>query len=143
MAQLYDYHENWIRLVDKAIRDGYQSLSTTERVWFNAQSFLQAIYDGGLISYYYNSSADTLADCLVDLRALGAHAMERLLDQVNGLFPGGVPGNIGDRNEVINSWTDDGSVDKFLDPIEEEATSEARRLETRLTAFIEEQGLGT
>lgn len=142
MAELGDFYEQWRRLVNKAFGIGHGVLSAPERVWFNAQLLVQAIDDGGLISYYYNSPADTVEDCLNAMDVLGARKMKRLLIQVNGLFPDGVPADITARNEVINSWPDDGSVDDFLEPIEESAASEARKLEKQLVIYIERQGLG-
>ena len=60
---LMDFQEHWEQLVDRAFeKGGYSRLSDDERVWFNLQSLTQAIYDGGIISYYYNSSADHLDD---------------------------------------------------------------------------------
>jgi hypothetical protein len=143
MPELFDYIEAWKRLVDKAFGDGYDTLSVEEKVWFNAQSLVQAIGDGGLISYYYNSGADTLADCLSSLEALGATELKGLLDQVNSLFPGGVPTNINQRNAIISSWPDDGRMDEFLDGIEERAAAEVENLEQQLVAYIQQHQLGT
>ena len=143
MPDLFQYDSQWRRLVNKTVASGYDSLSPEEKVWFNIQVLIQAVDNGGLISYYYNSGADMLGDCFKALEDLGDETMSHLILQVNDLFPDGVPTNIEARNQVIDSWPDDGSVDKFLDPIEKKSSVEARRLEQLLVRYIEAHGLAT
>lgn len=136
MPDLHEFQDRWEQIVQCALGGGYQALSNEEKIWFNAQSLIQAIDNGGLISYYYNSAADTLGDCMHALEVLGAEGMLSLITKVNTLFTNGVPVDVCARNEIINSWPDDGSIDEFLGPIEASAMSEARHLVARLVAFI-------
>lgn len=61
---LFDFQEDWEKLVGKVFQHGYRSLTPEETVWFNVQSLTQAVNDGGLISFFYNSGADHLEDTL-------------------------------------------------------------------------------
>lgn len=69
--------------------------------------------------------------------------MRDLLAKVSALFPDGVPSEIDSRNEVIDSWLDDGSVDDLLDPLDEQAAAEIEPLEQRLAVYVAERVLGT
>ena len=141
MGDLFDFQETWEELVDKAISGGYESLTPDEKVWLNAQYLTNSIGNGGLISYYYNSPADTLEDCLKALEILGATRMKGLMERINRLFPGGVPKDVTARNEIINAWpVDDGNLEKLHDDIENAASSE---VEAKLCEFIQRTGIGT
>src|SRR5262245_14374800 len=127
MRGLIDFQNAWARLVRRYFDNGIQSLTPDERVWFCCQSLAQAIFDGGLISYYFNSGANDLNDCLAALEMLGEHDLVRVIRQINSrLFPSGVPAKLDDRNRIISSWPDDGEIDDFLDPIEREAQTLAK-----------------
>jgi len=144
MDDLFDFQEKWEELVDKANSGGYESLSPDEKVWLNAQYLTNSIGNGGLISYYYNSPADTLEDCLKALEILGATRMKGLMERINRLFPGGVPKDVAARNEIINSWPeDDESLEELYDDIENIALSEMTKVESRLVEFIQQTGIGT
>jgi len=144
MSDLFDFQETWEELVDKAISGGYESLTPDEKVWLNAQYLTNSIGNGGLISYYYNSPADTLEDCLKALEILGATRMKDLMECINRLFPGGVPKDIAVRNEIINSWPEnDEKFEKLHDDIENAALSEMTKVESRLVEFIQQTGIGT
>ncbi len=138
---LIDYQEQWERLIDRASKYGVETLTSDEKVCFTVQSLIQAIYDGGLISFYYNSGADWLDDTMLALKTLDDPIMIELMSRVNELFPNGVPKDITARNEMINAWPDDGSIDKILEPIEDEAQQEAELLESKLVFFIKEHNL--
>ena len=105
MVDLFDYQGKWEKLVDKAISSGYESLSANEKVGLNVQYLTDSIRNGGLISYYYNSPADTIEDCQKALDVLGVANMKYLIEQMNRLFPGGVPKDITVRNQIINTLT--------------------------------------
>ena len=142
MRNLTDFQEQWAVLVDRYFGKGINSLSPNERIWFCGQSLVQAIFDGGLISYYFNSGANDMDECLRSLEVLQEHRLASLIRAVNTkLFPGGVPEDIDDRNRLINSWPDDSELDHFLDPIEQEAESIAEALDRKLVAFIERHEL--
>lgn len=143
-VDLLDYQDGWAALVDKAMANGYESLTPTEKIWLNTQYLTNSIRNGGLISYYYNSPADKLDDCMKALQILGASEMRATLECMNTLFPDGVPKDIIARNEVIDSWPDgDEQFDSLLDELEEMALTESGPLEARLVEFIQKTGMGT
>jgi hypothetical protein len=83
---------------------GYLSFSSDERIWFNVRGLIEAIENGGLISFYYNYGADYLDDTLEDLKKIDAIEVVHLLQKVNELFPNGNPPKALDElNEVIYS----------------------------------------
>ena len=87
------------RIQDKA-QGNYASLTEPERVWFTVTALLISIRNGGLISYYYNSYADHLDDCMQALEALGAREMLELVRHVNSSFGECVPKTFEARNEI-------------------------------------------
>ena len=143
MVKLVDYQQKWVELVEREHHKGYNKLSSDEKIWFNVQILIQAIYDGGLISYYYNSGADYLAECEQALKIIGAEKLILLMTEVNKLFPNGVPQTLDERNSIISAWPDDGSIDRFLDPIEEAALREADLIEEKLISFIQNRKLAS
>jgi len=143
MVDLLIYQDKWEKLVDKATTNGYDSLGPVEKIWFNIQSLTIAIRRGGLISYYYNSPADTLDDCVRALDVLGATHMKEVIDRMNDLFPDGVPADtISRRDTIINTWSEDKDFNHLLEEIEESAESAAGMLENKLVEFIQKSGLG-
>lgn len=143
MVDLFDYQGKWEKLVDKAISSDYESLSANEKVWLNVQYLTDSIRNGGLISYYYNSPADTLEDCQKALDVLGVANMKYLIEQMNRLFPGGVPKDITARNQIINTWPEeDEKLETFLEEIEKVASAEAETVEAKLVEFIQQTGIG-
>jgi hypothetical protein len=65
----------WEALCTRCEESGYTALSNDERVWFNIRSLIDSTENGGLISYFCNSGADTLSDCRAALHRLGAQAV--------------------------------------------------------------------
>lgn len=123
---------------------GYGSLSSTERIWLNTRSLIDSIENGGLISYFYNSGADTLIDCLDALKRLGANDVSKQVLRLCARFPGGVPKTVDARNEVINSWSDDDcEIDETLDEIDECLMPMMSDLEARLTNLLRDAGVAT
>lgn len=114
-----DWEQRWNQLYDKCYKKGYESLSSDERIWFNVRGVIDAINNGGTISYYYNHGADDLDDTLEDLQKIDAIDVVNLLQKMNKLFPNGTPSkNIDERNEVIGSW-EDGQYDDLLESLDE------------------------
>ncbi|REJ85751.1 MAG: DUF4375 domain-containing protein [Acidobacteria bacterium] len=138
---LSDLQDDWVALVDRSYQVGYDVLSPDERTWLNAQSLLQALENGGLISFFYNSGADHLEDTKKALERLGLVEMQQLLDGVCDLFPDGVPGDIDARNDVISSWPDDGSVDEVLTALDDRALAQSDAFADRIVTFVGDSGL--
>lgn len=139
---LNDFHNDWITLVDKANTD-YQSLTQAERVWFNTERLIAEVDNGGLISLYYNSFADTMDETLQDLELLDAHEVRELLMKMNALFPGSMPSRNSEvRNMLIDSW-EDGMHDDLLRKLDARFYELAADLERKLIDYILSNNLVT
>jgi hypothetical protein len=103
---------------------------------------IDATENGGAISYFYNSGADTLDECLEDLRMLKADSVRAQVERVAALFPGGVPVGIDARNAVIDSWSD-GEFDSLLEEVDDELMPLMPSLEEQLSAHLKRIGLAT
>ena len=134
---LLDYQEKWKELVDKAFSN-YSSLSREERTWFNIQSLISSVDDGGLISHYYNSGADHNLETIEDLDLLGFSNVSKLLKTINKYFPNAEPSNnIDERNIVIENWNDE--YDKKFSEYDKIFFENEDNLEKTLIKFIEEK----
>jgi hypothetical protein len=137
---LTSFHNDWIRLVDKAIFH-YELLTEDERAWFNIQSLMQAVNDGGLVSYYFDHGADHLMETMADLKKLGADEVLGLLQQMNRLFPDELPpADIDERNNIIDTWDED-EVTDLLDKLDEMFFDSEDALENLLIKHILSRGL--
>ena len=137
-----DTGKSWEALVDKWRQQGHGSLSGPEKVWFNVRALVDAITNGGLVSYYYNSGADTLPDCLIALERIGAVELKSTVERMNALFPGGVvPADLEARNSVISSWPDDGAKDAALERLDNEAMPLLDSVERRLEDYLRRNGI--
>lgn len=134
--------DRWPELCDRWGSQGYDSLSRAEKTWFNVRALIDSIENGGAISYFYNSAADTFADCLEDLRTLEAEPVRARIERVAQLFPDGVPGEIDARNVVINAWPE-GEFDSLLEEVDDELLPLMPTLEETLSSFLERNGLAT
>lgn len=127
----------WHALCEKWTHSGYQSLSKTEKLWLNTRALIDAINDGGIISYYYNSGADSLEDCMGALRELESDEVLAVLQETNGLFPDGrVPTDVDGRNAVIGSWPDDGRIDRRLSLMDRRLSGLLPVLERRREGYL-------
>jgi hypothetical protein len=81
-----------------------------------------------------------LADCLDDLRTLGADAVRAQIERVATLFPGGVPGGIDARNAIISSWSD-GEFDSLLKEVDDQLMPLMSSLEEQLSRYLKRSGL--
>jgi len=52
MHNLYDTHDKWEDLVEKAYSEGYDALTEHEKVWFNIQCLIQAVHNVCLSPYH-------------------------------------------------------------------------------------------
>jgi hypothetical protein len=134
----------WNALCDKRSRGGYVALTSAERIWLDVRSLIDSVENGGLISYYYNSGADRLPECMAALDHLGAIDIRRQVERVNALFPGGVPPSLNARNDVIDSWDDDNErIDALLTEVDEALMPMLEELEVKLEDFLRRSGLVT
>lgn len=129
-------HERWLEVCERWGRRGYDSLSPVEKRWLNVRALIDSFENGGLISYFYNSYAETLQDCLRDLEDLGAVEVKAQVERLCARFPGGVSVDIDERNAVIQSWPDEESTDRFLRDIDARLIPAMADLEDRLARYL-------
>lgn len=126
----------WVKIVDKACAD-YELLTADERIWFNIQSLIDQVDNGGLISHYYNSGADHNKETIEDLQTLDFDDVADLLIQINNLFPNGQPSvHIDERNDIISSWPNY-KYDTFFEKLDAEFYGRENQLERKLISYIE------
>ena len=139
--ELIDLQDKWERLVDKRYTRGYTTLTENERVWLNVQTLIQDAENGGLISHYYNSGADTIDDTIKDLAKLNADDIVLLINKINSLFPNSnVPKDIHERNQIISSLHTH-TIDDLLTDLDNAFFSKQQILEQKLIEFIKLNGL--
>ena len=126
---------NWEGLCETYESQGYGALSQSERLWFNVRALIDSIQNGGMISYFYNSAADHLGDCLAALRQLRASNVQPQVLRMCSLFPDGVPATVDGRNNVINNWNEE-RIEGTLDEIDEATEPWLADLERRLSKAI-------
>jgi len=129
---------HWESLIDKYDNEGYCKLTSDERIWFNVRLLLDAVDNGGLISFYYNHGADYLQETIEDLKKLKAQEVIALIEQVNSLFPNLTPPrDIDERNDIISSWDDeDKDLNKLLESVDNKFYALEEELELKLDPII-------
>ena len=132
---------NWQEVRSKCSEEGYESLSEPEQVWCGTRALIDAVSDGGLVSYFYNSWADEYDDTTFSLGELEAFEVLDILESFAALFGDEVPSDIGERNDIISSWVHGGpesnasqNVDSHLQPL-------LAPLEEKLHAYLIENGI--
>jgi hypothetical protein len=136
-----ELESSWHALCARWDQSGYAALSEDERVWFNLRSLIDSVENGGLISYFYNSGADTFEDCRMALRRLNALKILTHVDNVAGLFGADVPRTVDERNAVIDSWPHDDARGMLLDEVDAELMPLVRDLDEQLEFFLVKRGL--
>lgn len=133
-----DWKDSWENLVTKCENEGYDKLTSDERVWYNIRSLIDAVDNGGVISFYYNYGANYLNETLEDLKKIEAQEVIGLVEQVNGLFPNSMPPrDIDDRNSIINSWDDEGKdLDGLFESIDNRFYELEEELELKLESIV-------
>lgn len=127
----------WYSVVERAFKD-YNSLSDDEKIWFNLRGLIDAVCDGGLISYYYNFGAVYIYETIQNLEFFEMHSILDIIKYYNQIIFGEieVPKDLDERNEYIRNLTEDESVqlDKLEDKIWEEKLMD--KLEDILTEYL-------
>ena len=138
--------KRWNAVCDRLVNEGYGALAPAERNWVNLRSLIDAVQNGGAISYFFNPSADTFNDCLSALNSVDAGEVRSQLDRVVVLFPDGISSDIGARNAVIDSWPDedgDSEIDQLLADVDSRLMPLMDDLEQRLASYLKRSGLAT
>ena len=129
---------NWRQLCDKWINDGYESLSEPEEVWLNTRSLIDSVNNGGLVSFFYNSNAELYDETVYALGEIGGFEVQELLESYGKQFGEEVPYDIDERNEIINSWKDDGPAAQVREKIEKEILAMMDPLDEQLTSYLKQ-----
>ncbi|MBN1511061.1 MAG: DUF4375 domain-containing protein [Phycisphaerae bacterium] len=136
MGSHIPWFPRWKAVCDKLACEGYDALTPPERIWVSVRSLIDSTENGGLISYYYNTGADTLPDCLAALDSPGAEDVRRQVERVNALFGRQVPPSLAGRNRIIDSWGDDDErIDAVLTEVDDALQPMFESLETKLDSF--------
>jgi len=123
---------------------GYATLSRAEKAWINVRALIDSTNNGGLISFFYNSPADTLADALDALTMLDLTDARLKVERVCALFGAYVPATVELRNEVIASWPDyDEARERVLDDVDTFLYLHMDMIEQQLEDFIRAEGLAS
>lgn len=131
-----DFHEDWCKLVDKAMRD-FSLLTASERLWYTVESLIIGVCNGGIIFPYINYGAEHIHETIADLITLGFPDVADLLKQVNLLFPNGEPSkDIDKRNEAVGAW--DCEHDEFLEKCGTQFYARCDALEAALLLYIQQ-----
>lgn len=127
----------WKKIVNVGCSD-YSALTRPERVWFNVESLIGAVTNGGIVSFYYNSGANHVYETIDDLKLLGHDDIALMLEKVNKLFPDcDIPNEFDKRNEIIENWDDnDNKIDKMLDDLDQEFYGKYKFLEDSLRNYM-------
>jgi hypothetical protein len=137
---LMDFRTEWHSICDKWADKGYDSLTDLEKVWFNAESLLCEVQNGGFAAVYYNSTADYMDDILIALEKLGLKRFINIVKKANDLFPNGKPPkDMDDRNKIINTWSE--KEDRILGACDDEFFLYDKIYEEKLVEFIQNSGL--
>lgn len=126
----------WESIVEIGFSD-YKKLTRDQRIWFN----IEQLTTGGIQDIYVNFGAGHITETIEDLEFLGFPDIARLVREINGLFPNGIPPeDIDERNEFIGEWSQEIS-DEF-DKIGRRFWPRAKELDQRLLDHITDTGIG-
>jgi len=132
---LSDYQNEWEIICDKAFTE-YSKLSSAERTWFNVQCLINAVNNGGIISYYYNNDADYYQETMDDLKKLGQNKIIDLMERSAKIFPNNIVSKtIDERNNVISNLLE-GEFDDELTKIDEIFFKYENELEQSLINYL-------
>ncbi|WP_197531508.1 DMP19 family protein [Posidoniimonas corsicana] len=131
---------NWYDVCDKWSSEGYDSLSAPQQVWVNTRGFIDAVDNGGLVSFFYNSQADRYEDTVFALADLEAAEALDVLETFGAFFGDEVPDDMVERNEIINSWASDSPQSRACESVDTILRPYIEPLEQKLEAYVIEQG---
>lgn len=136
----FEPDENWKNVVIKGINQ-YDSLTFSERIWFNIRGIIDSTNNGGLISYYYNSGAENVYDAIDDLKSIGFVNIADIIQNYNKiLFKNSiVPKDLEERNGFINDL--DEQTDDLLQNLEIDLTNLIDDLEKQLEIYLKQEKL--
>ncbi|OJU13691.1 MAG: hypothetical protein BGN88_06600 [Clostridiales bacterium 43-6] len=134
---MFEWQDKWDAVVDKGCSD-YSSLTKEERICFNIRCLIDAVNNGGIISYYYNSGADYWIETVADLKSLGLGKAAELILKVNALFPNQKPSlDLEERNNQFDEFEeDDEKIEELLDYVDTSFYEMQDEIEAVFEAYI-------
>ena len=131
----------WRLVCARFSEHGFDSLSENEQIWLNTRGFIDAVNDGGIASFFYNSWGDYYDDTTFALAQLQAFDALALLETMGELFGDEVPYETDERNAIMNAWDENGheaetciTVDSVIGPL-------MPQLEETLQVFLHQHNL--
>ena len=132
---------NWQEVRSKCSEEGYESLSEPEQVWCGTRALIDAVGDGGLVSYFYNSWADEYDDTTYALSELKAIEALDILESFAALFGDEVPSDLSERNKIISSWVEGGPESTACEKVDSQLEPLLGPLEEKLNTYLFENGI--
>ena len=132
---------NWHAVCDKWSEQGYDSLTEPEQIWLNTRGLIDAVNNGGLVSFFYNNQANYYDDTTFALGELEAFEVLDILESFGAFFGESVPEDINERNEIINSWVANGPESTASEKVDSSLMPLLDSLEKKLDAYLIEHGL--
>lgn len=147
----YDpYRELWMHLVNKAHakENGFDSLTKEEKLYYSVGVFEGEVYNGGMETFFWNSSGELYAEVIEGLKVLKADNSLLLLKQAAKiLFGEGVPPEVRfQRWEAMKQSPQDEDAPRpeweiELDKVDEQFYEDPDNLSELLTNYAETTGL--
>ena len=148
----YDpWRELWTSLVDRAhsTEGAWMQLSHAERLYYSVCLLEGEVYNGGMHTYFWNSSRALYNDALSGLETLGAQNAKRLLQAAKAVLFGvaEVPTNSAERRASMKSYPENMDPNnepdwcQRLQTVDDEFSKDPDGLNVRLVAFAEQSGL--
>jgi len=132
----------WELVCEEEATNGFDALPIPKQTWVTTRVLIDMTNNGGLVSYYYNSGADQVHDCLKGLNRLGASEVAACVSDANPIFPSEI--DITDfeaRNHVINSWEDGDDPEQRFEKLDDRMFALIDDLETGLDAYLAREGV--
>lgn len=133
--------KNWHAVCDKWRDEGYDALTEPEQIWINTRGLIDAVNDGGLVSFFYNNQADYYDDTTFALGELESFEVLEILESFGAFFGDEVPVDINERNEIINSWERDSLESKASTDVDAMLMPLFAPLEKKLDVYLIAHGL--
>jgi len=131
--------KDWYWLCDRWEHEGYESLNQSEKLWLNTRSLIDSVNNGGLISYFYNSDADRIEDCIAALGQLRALDVLLQVERLAKLFGSSIS-TIEERNQIISAWSDYGCEHALCEETDNVLMPQMKQLEKTLEAYLKQHG---
>jgi hypothetical protein len=89
------------QVIPKALKHGLTDLSQQDQTLFLVWSATAEFDTGGFAHFFHKSVGEHTLPTIAALKRIGADEVADLLEEAVGLFPGGVPADIDERNDAL------------------------------------------